>query len=67
MVFLPAQLHAFRKAPVRIIQLTRSTIYRPDALVGASGNDDCVHWCLPGVPDSWTDMFYEQLRADMGF
>ncbi|CAI5498207.1 unnamed protein product [Closterium sp. Naga37s-1] len=67
MVFLPAQLRAFRKAPVRIIQLTRSTIYRPDALVGASGNDDCVHWCLPGVPDSWTDMFYEQLRADMGF
>ncbi|CAI6005513.1 unnamed protein product [Closterium sp. NIES-65] len=67
MVFLPAQLRAFRKAPVKIIQVTRSTIYRPDALVGASGNDDCVHWCLPGVPDSWTDMFYEQLRAHMGF
>lgn len=19
---------------------------------------DCIHWCLPGVPDTWNQLFY---------
>lgn len=22
---------------------------------------DCSHWCLPGVPDSWNEILYAQL------
>lgn len=22
---------------------------------------DCSHWCLPGVPDSWNEVFYAEL------
>ena len=21
-------------------------------------HQDCSHWCLPGVPDSWNELFY---------
>lgn len=22
---------------------------------------DCIHWCLPGVPDTWNQLFYAYL------
>jgi len=22
---------------------------------------DCIHWCLPGVPDTWNKIFYAYL------
>lgn len=22
---------------------------------------DCIHWCLPGVPDTWNYLFYAYL------
>lgn len=22
---------------------------------------DCIHWCLPGVPDTWNRIFYAHL------
>lgn len=22
---------------------------------------DCSHWCLPGVPDAWNELFYAEL------
>jgi hypothetical protein len=24
-------------------------------------NADCIHWCLPGVPDTWNRIFYAYL------
>ena len=24
----------------------------------ASHHQDCSHWCLPGVPDSWNELLY---------
>ncbi|OUZ99118.1 PMR5 N-terminal domain [Macleaya cordata] len=24
-------------------------------------NSDCIHWCLPGVPDTWNRLFYTYL------
>ncbi|GMN69021.1 hypothetical protein TIFTF001_038073 [Ficus carica] len=27
---------------------------------GATG-DDCSHWCLPGVPDTWNQLLYALL------
>lgn len=26
--------------------------------------EDCSHWCLPGVPDTWNQILYAQLLAE---
>ena len=28
---------------------------------------DCLHACMPGIPDTWVDIFYEVLRNDVAF
>lgn len=25
---------------------------------------DCIHWCLPGVPDTWNEILYAYLLQD---
>ncbi|XP_010277749.1 PREDICTED: protein trichome birefringence-like 31 [Nelumbo nucifera] len=25
---------------------------------------DCIHWCLPGVPDTWNELLYAHLLSD---
>ncbi|BAT96103.1 hypothetical protein VIGAN_08298600 [Vigna angularis var. angularis] len=25
---------------------------------------DCSHWCLPGVPDTWNELLYAQLLSE---
>ncbi|KAL1112377.1 hypothetical protein V6Z11_D02G122100 [Gossypium hirsutum] len=27
---------------------------------------DCSHWCLPGLPDIWNEIFLSYLLADYG-
>ncbi|CAA7409408.1 unnamed protein product [Spirodela intermedia] len=27
---------------------------------------DCLHWCLPGVPDTWVDILVAQILHDLG-
>lgn len=27
----------------------------------AEGVQDCLHWCLPGVPDTWNEILYAQI------
>lgn len=27
---------------------------------------DCIHWCLPGVPDTWNEILYAYLLYDLG-
>ena len=33
------------------------SIYKPEN-GPASHHQDCSHWCLPGVPDSWNELLY---------
>ena len=56
---------AFKGAKViNLLDVTSSSLFRPDALVGGfNTNNDCVHWCLPGVPDTWLAF----LQQDLGF
>ncbi|XP_072980396.1 uncharacterized protein [Typha angustifolia] len=63
------------KTPVSYLNITRMTDYRKDAhpsvyrkqnLTEEERRDperfqDCSHWCLPGVPDSWNELLYAQL------
>ena len=35
----------------------------PSATNGAKTKMDCVHWCLPGIPDAWNAMLLALLKA----
>jgi hypothetical protein len=59
--------------PVVYLNITRMSDHRKDAhpsIYSKQHKDlsseerylqDCSHWCLPGVPDSWSELLYAQL------
>jgi hypothetical protein len=63
------------KTPVVYLNITRMTDYRKEAHPSAYRKQkvteeerqspelyqDCSHWCLPGVPDSWNELLYAQI------
>ncbi|KAF8396042.1 hypothetical protein HHK36_017654 [Tetracentron sinense] len=63
------------KTPVSYLNITRMTDYRKDAHPSIYRKQnltkeehrsplryqDCSHWCLPGVPDTWNELLYAQL------
>ncbi|XP_062210906.1 protein PMR5-like [Phragmites australis] len=64
------------KSPVRLLDISALSALRKDAHPsvysgdlspaqranpGASGSVDCSHWCLPGLPDTWNQLFYTLL------
>ncbi|KAL0459773.1 UNVERIFIED_CONTAM: protein trichome birefringence-like 6 [Sesamum latifolium] len=57
------------KKPVTLLNITRLSDYRPDAHPSKYGRksvnpgvEDCSHWCLPGVPDTWNELLYYYLE-----
>ncbi|KAM7464640.1 hypothetical protein LguiA_032761 [Lonicera macranthoides] len=63
------------KTPVIYLNVSRLTAYRKDAhpsiyrmeyktvedQIAAVHSQDCSHWCLPGVPDTWNELLYASL------
>ncbi|KAL6527334.1 Protein trichome birefringence-like 13 [Orobanche gracilis] len=48
-----------------ILDITRLSEFRADAHPGTAGgkkHDDCMHWCLPGITDTWNDLFVQRLN-----
>ncbi|KAF7107474.1 hypothetical protein CFC21_108091 [Triticum aestivum] len=74
MSILEDVIHKMR-TPVVYLNITRLTDYRKDAHPSIYRKQhlseeerrsperyqDCSHWCLPGVPDSWNELVYAQL------
>ncbi|KAL9271414.1 trichome birefringence-like 12-like protein, partial [Drosera capensis] len=62
---------AVRGTNIRLLDLTHLSEYRADAHPAiwlgkqdavAIWGQDCMHWCLPGVPDTWVDILTELIR-----
>ncbi|XP_028769434.1 protein trichome birefringence-like 2 [Neltuma alba] len=69
--------HVLRKmkTPVTYLNISRLTDYRKDGHPSiyrmeyktahernsAEQHQDCSHWCLPGVPDTWNELLYASL------
>ncbi|XP_073147634.1 protein trichome birefringence-like 6 isoform X2 [Henckelia pumila] len=57
------------KNPVTLLNITGLSDFRPDghpSIYGrkfSNGIQDCSHWCLPGVPDSWNELLYYNLNS----
>ncbi|KAF0935087.1 hypothetical protein E2562_030330 [Oryza meyeriana var. granulata] len=62
------------KSPVRLLDITALSALRKDAhpsvysgdlspaqRATGGGSADCSHWCLPGLPDTWNQLFYALL------
>lgn len=62
------------KSPVRFLDITALSALRKDAhpsvysgdfspaqRANPAGSVDCSHWCLPGLPDTWNQLFYTML------
>lgn len=68
------------KTPVLYLNISKLTYYRADGhpsiysknitvqeRIASTDPQDCVHWCLPGVPDTWNELLYIALmRAGKG-
>ncbi|KAL3538741.1 hypothetical protein ACH5RR_002107 [Cinchona calisaya] len=68
-------IEALRGTGIRILDLTRLSDYRSDAHPAiwlgkkdavAEWGLDCMHWCLPGVPDTWVDILSELIHYHLG-
>nr|BAK01401.1 predicted protein [Hordeum vulgare subsp. vulgare] len=74
MSILEEVLHGM-KTPVAYLNITRLTDYRKEGHPSVYRKhklseeerkspelyQDCSHWCLPGVPDSWNELLYAQI------
>lgn len=68
------ELKTKRGLNVHMINITQLTDYRKEAhpsiyrkhwetiteeqLANPKNYSDCIHWCLPGVPDVWNELLY---------
>nr|ACF79253.1 unknown [Zea mays] len=58
---------AVRGTGVRLLDVTALSRLRDEghisrySIKATSGVQDCLHWCLPGVPDTWNEILAAQL------
>ncbi|TKV96515.1 hypothetical protein SEVIR_9G433400v4 [Setaria viridis] len=70
------QISKQMKMPVTILNITDLSRLRTDGHpsvfrrkgvdLTASSAQDCSHWCLPGVPDTWNELLFYQLLSSKG-
>ncbi|KAF7804925.1 protein trichome birefringence-like 6 [Senna tora] len=62
------------KTPLTFLNITRLSEYRIDGHPSVFGRksqkstkpnniEDCSHWCLPGVPDTWNELLFYYLQV----
>ncbi|KDP28262.1 hypothetical protein JCGZ_14033 [Jatropha curcas] len=64
------------RTPVTLLNITSLSEFRIDghpSMYGkisakrrGSNGQDCSHWCLPGVPDTWNEFLYFHLQSKQG-
>ncbi|KAK4393755.1 protein trichome birefringence-like 16 [Sesamum angolense] len=63
----PVAEGAVRGTKVKILDITALSELRDEAhmsrysIKASDGINDCLHWCLPGIPDTWNELIYAQL------
>ncbi|KAD5318399.1 hypothetical protein E3N88_18345 [Mikania micrantha] len=66
---------ALQDTDIELLDLTRLSEFRADAHPAiwlgkkdavAVWGQDCMHWCLPGVPDTWVNILWQHVRFRLG-
>ncbi|KAG0581905.1 hypothetical protein KC19_3G018900 [Ceratodon purpureus] len=52
---------------VNLLNITSLSLDRGETHVskygGGTGGQDCLHWCLPGIPDTWNEILFAELAT----
>lgn len=52
---------------VKLLNVTSLSLERGETHVskygGGVGGQDCLHWCLPGIPDTWNEILFADLAT----
>ncbi|KAK4743165.1 hypothetical protein SAY87_001166 [Trapa incisa] len=55
-------LSEFRKdAHTSVYTLRQGELLTPEQKADPETYADCIHWCLPGVPDTWNELLYARI------
>ncbi|KAL2343882.1 hypothetical protein Fmac_005167 [Flemingia macrophylla] len=66
---------ALQRTDIQVLDLTHLSEFRADAHPAiwlgrkdavAIWGQDCMHWCLPGVPDTWVDILSQLIHDGCG-
>lgn len=63
----PVAAHAVSGTKVKFLDISGLSELRDEghisrySLKATPGVQDCLHWCLPGVPDTWNEILFAQL------
>ncbi|KAF4363619.1 hypothetical protein F8388_002160 [Cannabis sativa] len=56
---------AVKGTGVKLLDITDLSQLRDEAHISrfhsSTGSSDCLHWCLPGLPDTWNEILFAQL------
>lgn len=58
---------AVRDTNVKLLDITALSELRDEghishySIKASQGVNDCLHWCLPGIPDAWNEILYAQI------
>lgn len=59
------QLSDFRKdAHTTIYTERKGKLLTKEQKADPKNYADCIHWCLPGVPDTWNEILYAHMLQD---
>lgn len=56
---------ALKGSDFHVLDITKLSEFRADAhpsTAGGKKHQDCMHWCLPGLTDTWNDIFVRLLE-----
>ncbi|KAJ0591381.1 putative PMR5 domain, PC-Esterase, protein trichome birefringence-like 12 [Helianthus annuus] len=68
-------IKALQGTDIEVLDLTHLSEFRADAHPAiwlgkkdavAVWGQDCMHWCLPGVPDTWVDILWQHVHYRLG-
>ncbi|KAJ4965712.1 hypothetical protein NE237_017561 [Protea cynaroides] len=63
----PVVESAVKGTGVKILDITALSELRDEghmsrySIKATEGVNDCLHWCLPGIPDTWNELLFAQL------
>ncbi|KAA0055029.1 protein ESKIMO 1-like isoform X1 [Cucumis melo var. makuwa] len=58
-------LSEYRKdAHTSVYTIRQGKMLTPEQQADPSTYADCIHWCLPGLPDTWNEFIYTRIISD---
>lgn len=55
-------LSEFRKdAHTSIYTIRQGNVLTPEQQANPASYANCIHWCLPGLPDTWNELLYTHI------